>query len=143
MLILRFKETFRDRMPEWVQSFSMLGWGLISLAAIDLFESVHLFNPLLLIMSQTQWAFLAIFVGFIRLVFLFINGAWRPSAHIRAIGCVLGVLLWGSLLVSTISLPYLTPQIVTYSAALTLEVLSLWFAAGDAKLADLLAKKHR
>ena len=143
MLVLRFKETFRDRMPEWVQSVSMFAWGCVTLASTGLFEQIYFFNPLLLIMTQFQWACLAIFVGFVRLLFLFINGAWRPSAHIRAVGCVLGVLLWGSLLVSSISLPYLTPQLVTYSTALALEVFSLWFAAGDAKLADLLAKKRR
>lgn len=140
MIILRFQETFRERMPEWIQSVGMLCWGLVVLAADGLFEEVHYFETLLLIMSQVEWAFLAIVVGAIRLIFLIINGAWRPSAHIRAIGCVLGSLLWGTMLVASLSLEYLTPSIVIYGVMLSLDLLSLWFSAGDAKLADITAR---
>lgn len=140
MLIVRFKETFRERMPEWVQASGMLGWGLLALAATSLFNTQEFFLPLLQLMSQLQWAIAAIAVGVIRLVFLVINGAWRPSAHIRALGCVAGVMLWGVLFVSTLNLGWLTPTTAIYAMLLSMDFLSLWFAAGDAKLADLTAR---
>lgn len=143
MFIVRFRETFRERMPEWIQSFGMLGWGLITLSSPMLFHEQYFFHTLLLLMSQVEWAFLAIAAGIIRLTFLFINGAWRPSAHIRAIGCLLGAMLWGSLLIATLSLEYLTPTIAIFTILLSSDMISLWFAAGDAKLADLTAKGYK
>lgn len=141
MLIVRFGYTFRERAPEWATSFGMLLWGLMTLASSpSLFHIQSFFHPLLLIMAQPAWGLLAAIAGTVRLVFLIINGAWRPSAHIRALGCVLGSMLWGSLLVASLSLPWLTPTIASYVTLLALDLLSLWFSAGDAKLADLTAK---
>lgn len=127
-------------MPEWIQAAGMLAWGLLTLAAAGLFAKEPFFHPLLLLMSQTAWAAAAIIIGTVRLAFLVINGAWRPSAHIRAIGCVFGVMLWGSLFISALSLEWLTPTTAIYLTLLGLDLLSLWFASGDAKLADLTAR---
>lgn len=138
----RLRRHFRDRMPEWTQSVGMLLWGLIAFFSIGVFEDQHFFHPLLILMSQEKWAIAAIVVGAIRLTFLFINGAWRPSAHIRAIGCVMGVLLWGSLLISSLSLAWLTPTVTVYAMLLVFDLFSLWFASGDAKLADIAARKR-
>jgi len=140
MLIVRFKETFRERMPEWIQSAAMFGWGLMCLNSPGLFTAREFFHPLLLLMDQSTWGILATLIGFIRLVFLVINGAWRPSAHIRAIGCGAGAMLWASLLISAISLEWLTTAVAVYGSLMTTDILSLYFSAGDAKLADLAAR---
>lgn len=140
MLVVRFKETFRERMPEWVQAAGMFGWGLLALAAVGPFQDQSFFHPLLQIMSQLWWGISILVVGAIRLTFLVINGAWRPSAHIRALGCALGTMLWASLFVSSLSLTWLTPTTAIYAMLLSMDLMSLWFAAGDAKLADLSAR---
>ncbi len=142
MIVVRFKETFRERMPEWVQAVGMLLWGLLVIMSVGVFDSQTFYQPLLLLMSQTSWGVLSMAVGGIRLVFLVINGAWRPSAHIRAIGCVLGCMLWSSLVISALSLPWLSSSVAVYSILLALDLFSLWFSAGDAKLADLRAKDN-
>jgi len=140
MLVVRFRETFRERMPEWALATGMLGWGLLALAADGLFHKQPFFTPLLDLMTQTEWGILALVVGIIRLTFLVINGAWRPSAHIRAVGCVMGTMLWGSMFMCALSLDWLTPTTALYSILLGLDLMSLWFSAGDAKLADLSAR---
>jgi hypothetical protein len=140
MIVVRFKETFRERSAEWAQATGMLCWGLLASAATGVFAAQEFFHPLLMIMSQGKWAALTIVIGLVRLIFLVINGAWGPSAHIRAIGCGLGCMLWGSLFVSALSLGWLTPTSAIYTILLGLDLLSLWFAAGDAKLADLSAR---
>lgn len=140
MLIVRFKETFRERAPEWALATGMLGWGLLALCSPGLFQVQEFFHPLLMMMAQDVWGVLALSVGILRLVFLVINGAWRPSAHIRAIGCVLGSMLWGALFIAALSLGWLTPTAALYGILLGLDLLSLWFSAGDAKLADLSAR---
>lgn len=140
MLVVRFRETFRERMPEWVQATGMLGWGLLVLASANLFQTQEFFRPLLAFMSQSAWGVSIMLIGIMRLTFLVINGAWRPSAHIRAIGCACGALLWGSLFISTLQLNWLTPTASIYAMLLGLDLISLWFSAGDAKLADLSAR---
>lgn len=140
MIVARFKETFRERMPEWILSTGMLLWGMMTLFSPNLFNTVPFFAPLLQLMSQTSWGILAVLIGTIRLIFLIINGAFRPSAHIRAIGCIFGTLLWINLLISALSLDALTPTTAIFAMLLALDIVSLWFAAGDAKLADLAAR---
>ena len=140
MQSIRFKETFRERMPEWVVSAGMLGWGLLAIFALGLFQRLDLFHPLLLVMPQLKWGIIAATTGLIRIIFLIINGAWRPSAHVRAIGCGLGCMLWGSLAVSSLQLHWLITTTALYVTLLALDFFSLGFAAGDAKLADLAAK---
>jgi hypothetical protein len=127
-------------MPEWIQAAGMLGWGLLVLASPGTFQAQEFFHPLLILMSQTQWGISAMLIGITRLVFLVINGAWRPSAHIRAVGCGLGAMLWGSLLVSALNLSWITPTSAIFTMLLGLDLISLWFSAGDAKLADLSAR---
>ena len=140
MLIVRFKETFRERSAEWAQAAGMIAWGLLTLTSKDLFTEQEFFTPLLNITSQANWGITAALIGFLRLIFLVINGAWRPSAHIRAMGCVFGTMLWGSLFIAGLSLTWVTPATALYGTLLGLDLLSLWFAAGDAKLADLSVK---
>lgn len=142
MIPLRFAHTFRERAPEWILSTAILAWGMIVFISTDLFFNQEFYHPLLLITSQLNWAIFGIVVGSVRLIFLVINGAWRPSAHIRAIGCLAGCMLWGALLISVLSLNWLAPASGIYASLLSLDLLSMWFAAGDAKLADLSAKKE-
>jgi hypothetical protein len=136
----RFKETFRERMPEWVTSAGMLVWGLLAIFAVGLFEKMPLFHPLLLVMTQFKWGLITTSIGSIRLLFLVINGAWRPSAHVRAIGCGFGCMLWGSLTVSALQLDWILTTTAVYITLMAIEFFSLGFAAGDAKIADLSAK---
>lgn len=143
MILVRFKETFRERAPEWALSAGLLAWGLLALSAPGLFQEQVFFHPLLRIMSQDWWGAIALIIGSVRLVFLVINGAWRPSAHIRAVGAFAGSMIWTVLLIAAFSLEWVTPTAALYSLLLSLDMLSLWFAAGDAKLADLEAKRRK
>ncbi len=140
-LMNRFIITFRERSSEWVSAIAMLFWGLLTfIASHSLFQEKEWFAPLLSIASQNVWAFLILLAGLIRVAFLIINGAWRPSAHIRALGSISGIILWSALLMASISLSFITPTTAVYAALLGLDILSLWFSAGDAKLADMQAR---
>lgn len=138
-----FKKTFRYRSSEWLLAVALAGWGWVTLISQGLFEHQESFHPMLLLMSQQAWGVLGLTIGLFRLLFLFINGAWRPSAHLRALGCTFGCLTWGMLLISTFTAPAIIPTAVLYVIFLSLDFLSLWFAAGDAKLADLEARERR
>lgn len=137
----RFKETFRERSAEWLLAAGLAGWGFITIiSANDSFTRIPNLFSMLTIMSQDAWGTLALVVGSLRLLFLLINGAWRPSAHLRVIGCILSCFTWGMMLISTIAAPTLLPSVALYPVVLCLDFLALWYAARDAKLADLSAK---
>ena len=110
----------------------------------DLFSVAAIYAPLLSIMTQEFWAGLTISIGAFRLVALAINGLWRPTAHFRAIGAAIGTIVWGSLLsITIIDSEARAPGISIFSMLLVLEFMSLWFAAGDAKLVDQAAKSKK
>lgn len=123
---------FRNRKTEWLLSGTMLLWGLFILLSCPVATLSHV--GLMPIMSVTSWGVLALITGIIRLIFLTINGAWRPSAHIRLIGSVIGCAFWSAIIISA---DWLSPNIVLYASLLIMDMLSLWFIAEDAKLADI------
>lgn len=143
MIIIRFKETFRERLVEWGLSAGLLAWGLITLYSPGLFIDQEFFHPMLRIMAQTSWGIITSLIGIIRLIFLVINGGWRPSAHIRAIGASAGSIIWASLLMGAMSLGWLTPTSGLYALLLVFDLMALWFASGDAKIADVIARSKK
>lgn len=141
-VILRLTHSFRVRFAEWITSLSMFWWGIIVLFDNDLFQYNPFFQALGDMAPQRVWAIVATLFGAMRIVFLIINGAWRPSAHIRAAGAVLGTLVWGSMILASLTLDFVTPNVVFFCGYLISDLYSLWFAAEDAKLADLAHKKR-
>lgn len=146
MILIKPKKSysFRDRAPEWVLSAGLLLWGIMIALTPDLFSIAKIYTPLLALLSQQTWAILTICVGALRLVSLTINGLWRPTAHFRAMGAAAGSVLWGSLLsISVLDSAARAPGISIFSMLMVLEFMALWFAAGDAKLADQAAKSKK
>jgi hypothetical protein len=133
-----FASKFRERMPEWILSLGLLLWGLFLLLPVNyaVYEPMHV---LLSLSTVAVYSSIAIIVGSIRLIFLIINGAWRPSAHIRALGCIASSFIWSGLLVGSIVSTLPTTSVV-YLMLLTFDIVSLWFAAEDAKIADIKAR---
>ena len=142
MILVGFKDTFRDRAPEWAMSAALLAWGMIVIFSANLFQAQDFYHPLLEIGSQLLWGVITSVIGGVRLIFLIVNGVFRPSAHIRALGCVVGCVVWGSLLTASLSLTWAAPSSAIYASMLALDFISLWFAAGDAKLADMSARNR-
>ena len=129
--------TFRERAPEWVLSIGLLMWGIATSWHPEIFQSSS-FAPLLYLADPQTWVVWTTSVAMFRLVFLAINGAWRPTPHLRAIGSVGGFTIWGSLFF--ISVFDDTNQRVTgialYGMLVAFELMALWWAAGDAKIVD-------
>lgn len=138
-LSLRFKNNFRERFPEWITSLCLIAWGLI----VAMGDSVHwdlgYFNALENLANRHIWGTIAIVVGILRIIALGINGALRPTAHMRALGALVGVLIWSAVIMSYLTLDYVVPAVASKSALLIFDLAALWFAAGDAKVADVKA----
>jgi hypothetical protein len=143
MIIIAKKYSFRERCPEWILAIGLMVWGLMIATHPSLF-STSFYQPLVSVMSQASWATITILIGLIRLIALTINGVWRPTAHLRAAGAVGGILIWSSLFIISVLNSYArAPGIGTYGMLLAFDFFALWWAAGDAKLVDEIAKRQR
>lgn len=139
MIKLHFKNTFRERLPEWISALALIVWGLLVLSEVPELWNKQYFSVLSRIATQNTWGLTAVIIGIIRLIALGINGAWRPTAHFRAIGAVLGATLWSTVLISYTALDWNPPSMALKGAMIVLDIAAIWYAAGDAKLADLKA----
>jgi hypothetical protein len=139
ILIARFQHTWRERMPEWALAFGMAAFGAILLLSPGLFDRPF-YHPMAHLAPQRAWGGVTLAVGMLRIVCLVRNGGWRPSAHLRAAGCFVGVLVWEQLLVCALSVDWLSGGIMWPAAFLFLDAWSFYFAVGDAKSADRAAR---
>lgn len=133
MLIVRFRQTFRERAMEWLVSAGLTGWGLIVIESPRLFDLPY-FDALRQIMGQQAWGWLAFLIGTMRLVVLFINGAWRRTPMFRQLGAIFGLLVWSCLLFGALSLNYHAPGASTYATLFLMDAVSLSFAAADGRV---------
>lgn len=141
MISVRFHDTFRERLPEWISSLCLIGWGAVLLGESSFLWQQEYFSVLANIASQKVWGYTTIFIGVLRCVSLGINGALRPTAHLRAIGALVGALTWSAIFISYLGLDWNPPSMAPKMAMAALDVAALWYAAGDAKLADIKAKQ--
>ena len=134
MLIVRFRETFRERMPEWGTSFAQTVWGVIILQPPALFDRPF-FAPLARIASEAAWGWASFSIGIMSLVVLFINGAWYRTPFFRQIGCGFRIALWGGLCWGALSVEWGSPAIAYLSLLFFMDLVSLSFAATDGRRA--------
>lgn len=144
MIILKSqKYPFRDRAPEWVSSAALFFWGVAILFTPGLFDQEG-YRPLVTLLPQYGWATLTIGIGLAKLALLSVD-RFRPGfAHSRAFASAASISVWSALIV--VSLFNFTERgsaVALYGVPFTLDFLALWWAAGDAKLADEAAKKNR
>lgn len=143
IIVGKFRGKTRERFPEWVTSIGIFWWGVVAFLLPGLFESQIYFYPLSVIMAQPFWAIAAIFTGIVGFISLMINGIWRPTAHMRAISSILKITLWTTLMLAAASTDGRQLGVPTFGMLMSLDIMALWWAAGDARLADDLAKKQK
>jgi hypothetical protein len=93
--------------------------------------------------AQEVWGWTAVLIGLLRMLFLFINGTWRRSAHLRATGSALSAIFWAAVFGSYLTLGNVIPNLATIGILLALDIYSLWFASEDAKRSDILTNEDR
>lgn len=142
MIQIRLSKHWRVRRSEWLLSLCTLVLGLVYLATPGLFTPQY-FSTMLTIMRQESWGWAAVAVGAARLVMLLINGTWRASPHLRALGAQLSCFLWITLFVTAISAPALVQSVGFWLVFFIFDAFSAVDAAGDARLADEKARTPR
>lgn len=142
MITVRFCETWPLRRAEWMLAFVLLGCGIVFAVEPKLTNEAS-FRSILDLMPRAAWATWAIVVGVLRLAMLYINGNWRASPHLRALGAFLACFIWCALMIRAAVNPILIPSAACWPIFLLFDSCAAYSAAGDARCADERARRRQ
>lgn len=126
----------RARISEWILGIGLALWGIVVWAHPQLFN-IESYGPLSTVMDHESWTALVFVLSILRIATLVLDRLVSRLPHLRALGAIGGLTVWGSLF--SVSAMYFSTRptgLVVYGMLLTFEFLALWWAAGDAKVAD-------
>lgn len=136
MIILRHQKTFPLRVAEWLLAGVLFNWGVVILFHPGILAGRDAFTSLILVAPEKTWGVTCLLLGIIRTVVLTINGAWRPTPHIRALTAFLSCFIWMMICFALANNAQTSLGIATYPLFLVLESYSVNRAMTDARLAD-------
>lgn len=84
-VVLRIQEHFQVRIAEWLMAGVMFSWGAHLLIFPHTFMDNRMFTDIRQYISEPIMGYGTLMYGIARAVLLVINGAWRPSPHLRAL----------------------------------------------------------
>ncbi len=131
-----FRETFPTRMSEWFLAVMMLNWAIVLTLDPNVFEAGQSFKALAGMMLQENWALVCFVLGSARLVILAINGAWRRTAHMRALGSLVSALFWFEVTIGFLQGGVVTTGLAIYPMLFLMDSVNAVRALGDAGRSD-------
>lgn len=132
MLIVQFKHTFRERFPEWVTSGMLLLWGLSLLQSTEGFQRPY-FVFLETLGPPSFWGSIALLMGIVRIVSLYINGRRKQTPAMRMAGAAMGIIIWFGVFIGGMVHASFVPSVALYLGLTVLDTAALYFATIDAK----------
>lgn len=134
------------RAVEWLLACLLIAWGVgVLLPGIVLDGDIY--APLVALAPEVAWGNFAVAVGSLRVGALYINGSWRRTPILRAIGAGLGVVWWivlGGLYVVAVNQgakPF--PFIMAYPVFVYFELLSMYRCGVDMNEMGALRRARR
>ena len=136
MMIVKLTKTFPIRVTEWLLAGIMLSWSIVCWNLTPELWSAPLYSGLARLAAQNTWAFFAFWIAVIRLAALTINGAWRPSPHLRAAGAFLSCFMWLQIALGIFASPITTTGVAIYPWLLLADIYNVFRASHDARQSD-------
>lgn len=116
--------------------------GIVYVFNDPLFAQPH-YATMVRVMPQHWWAAWALTVGAVRVAALYINGAWRPSPHFRAVGSFLTCFLWLTLFLGAASAPIYAVTVAIWPVFFLFDSFAVLDAMKDARIADDKARHQK
>lgn len=135
-LILRMKTHFQVRICEWLMAAILFSWGIQLLGQPTMFADNQLFVQIRTWISQPALGFLCLFYAIARAAVLVINGAWRPSPHLRALAAFIGAGFWLQISFGIAHSGRIPISLAVYPWFIILEGWTVFRAATEARVAD-------
>lgn len=139
----RAKAHFHKRVAEWWLSLVVTTIGIQMFVTPDLFTVNPIFVTFRHWISQPGFGLLCLFLGLGRATVLFINGMWRASPHLRAAFAFAGAFFWLQLCFGIAYANRLAMSSSIWPWFILLEMLIVFWATGDARVADDAAKLEK
>lgn len=136
MMIVKLTKTFPIRVLEWLLAGVMLSWSIACWHLDPVAWSQPTFSGLARIANSNTWAFMAFWIAAIRLAALMINGAWRPSPHLRAAGAFLACFMWLQISLGVLAAEVSSTAIAVYPWLLLADIYNVFRASHDARVSD-------
>jgi hypothetical protein len=130
------RETFPVRASEWALSVMIFNWGVVLLLNDNLFSISPSYNTFSSMMPEQAWGLVCLLVGLMRILFLFINGLWRRSPHLRLIGAFAACFFWFQITAGFIYSGTWSTGLAIYPVLLLLDFHNVLRAATDAAIID-------
>lgn len=136
------KKHFDARSQEWLSSFLLVGWGAYMILHPHIFTgpAAVAFRGMDNLASQELWGFGAFVIGMVRLVALFINGAWGLTPIIRVVTSFLAVFVWFWICVGLYRSNIEQPGMILYPGLMFADMFCAFRAAGDAYEAEAMKR---
>lgn len=122
MILAHFSETWRFRKAEWMLALIIAGLGVVYTLSPGLFDRPY-FASMRGMMPQQWWALLCLFVGGMRLMFLFINGAFFASPAIRCLGSSASIGVWVALVIAAVLNDYAANSLAIWPICLVFDLI--------------------
>lgn len=136
MTLAGLRQTFPARASEWALSLMLFLWSVILVANVDLFAAGRSYAALSQLMSQESWAMWCLAIGGGRLIILAVNGAWRRSPHLRALGAFLSGLFWFLISIGLLQAGAYNTGLAIYPVLFLLDAFNAIRAMGEAGRSD-------
>lgn len=133
---VRFTETWPARRVEWLLAICLFGVGIVYAFDDQLFRQ-PLYAAHSKIMPREVWAICAIIISFVRLCFLWVNGAWRRSPHLRAGGAFFSALFWFELTLAVLQSPIVGATVIVWPVFFCFDVHVALAAIAEAARVDV------
>lgn len=143
MIIVKLTKTFPIRVTEWLLAGIMLSWSIVAWELSPSEWASPIYSGLSRIADQNTWAFFAFWIAVIRLASLTINGAWRPSPHLRAAGAFLACFMWLQISLGMMVSDIRVMGIAIYPWLLLADIYNVFRASHDARVSDDRARAVR
>lgn len=141
-IVVRLQHSFPMRITEWVVAGILTTWGVVLSQPGDVLINEQ-YEMLTRVANESTWAAICLLVGTTRLLALFINGAWRPSPHIRAAMAGLSTIFWLYVVLGIFAVGELSTGMAVYPWLLLADFYAVFRASRDARLSDDRAREKR
>lgn len=149
MLVMNLKTHFPARMSEWANAAILTSWGAYLLLHPGLFDYPGLgiiFAKMKAMVwvdmaPEAVWGFVAFVVGSIRLMALFINGAYSRTPLIRLGTAAVSAFVWTQVVIGLFAVP--NTGLVVYPWLVVIDLIAAYRAGMDAALAEKRRKDVR
>lgn len=136
------RETFPARASEWALATMLFGWAVVLSSNPDLFSETRSFAGLAQFADQKVWAWMCLFAGGGRLMFLAINGAWRRTPHLRALTALITCFFWFQITAGLLWAESSSTGLAIYPVLFFLDAFNVIRAMGDAGSADRIHRQQ-